>query len=118
MGKYELEGLPERFIEWFNERPKIIQEAIIKMRPDKIYKIKSTGEQCYIVAYSEPDTVKNCGNKENIKEVTVRVEKTGAAILPDSGLYIDAETRKMYNPFADSGVFGLKLNDLEEWNDK
>lgn len=112
----ELEGLPKSYIKWFHKRPKIIQEAIIKRRPDKLYKIKKTGEQCYIISYSEPISAK-CDNDESIKEVTLRVKKTGAAILPDSGLFVDAEIRKLYNPFAEFGVFGLKLDDLEEWKD-
>lgn len=98
-----LEGLPEDFIEWVHERPKIIQEAIIKMRPDKLYKIKSTKEQCYIVSYSEPDTVDD--------EITVTVQKTGEKDCKN-----DAE-RMIHeiNGFADFQVFGLKLDDLEEW---
>lgn len=47
----ELEGLSKSFIKWFNKRPKVIQDAIVKMRPDKLYKIKFTGQYEPIFPY-------------------------------------------------------------------
>lgn len=109
----ELEGLPKSFIKWFKKRPKVIQEAIIKRPPNKLYKIKSTREQCYILGYSEPDSVRCCGNKENIAEVTMRVQKTGIKEYKD----VAEEMLHQINGFKDCEVFGLKLDDLEEWKD-
>lgn len=79
----ELEGMPQEFIDWYKKRPKVIKEIILKLPPNKLYKIKSTGHQCEIYSYMDPNKVKNCGDKEFIPEATVKVIKTGVREFPN-----------------------------------
>lgn len=97
----------ERFItleefkdsEWYKERPDIIKEAIDKLPPTQNYKFKSSGKQCYITSYEEPESGK-------LEDVTVTVQKTGVGgPLEGTGL----------NIFDTNGVFGVKLDDLEPY---
>lgn len=86
--------------DWYKERPSVIQEAINKLPPTTLYKSKATGKQCYIVAYTEPD--------EECSEVTLTVQKTGIG-----GAFADAG----FGALDRNAVFGLKLDDLEVWED-
>lgn len=84
---------------WYNERPEVIKQAICKLPPVQYYKIKSTGQQCKIYSYDEPENGK-------IEDVTCTVQKTGVGgILGEMGL----------GTFNTGRVFGFKLDDLEPW---
>lgn len=84
--------------EWFHTRPKVIQDAIIKLPPTRYYSLN--GRQCFIIAYSEPESRK--------KEVTVRVQKTGVGgPMAEMGL----------GSLDQNQVFGIKLSDLSIWRD-
>jgi len=43
---------------WVKSRPKNIQILCKKLPPDRLYKIKSTGQRVTILSYSEDNTVK------------------------------------------------------------
>lgn len=86
--------------EWFKTRPQIIKDAIVKLPPTKLYRLKETGKQCKLYSYTEP-------NDDN-EEVTVTVILTGVGgPLDGTGFEkLDEGLR----------VFGYKLDDLEPWN--
>lgn len=86
-------------MDWYKTRPKVIQDAIDKLPPIKLYRIKDIGKQCQVYSYSEP-------NDKN-KEVTVTVILTGkGGPLDGTGLEKLDEGMK---------VFGYKLDNLEPW---
>lgn len=85
---------------WYQERPEIIRQAIEKLPPNKLYKFKGSGKQCYLVSYEEPE------EKDEVKEVTVTVQKTGKG----------GAAEKMGMPELDTNiVFGVRPDDLELW---
>lgn len=105
MYKTTLEDFKNQVREWYEERPQIIKDAIEVLPPICMYKIKATGSQCYIVAYSEPEE----GTEQILENVTVRVQKTGkGGPMFDMGL----------GELDTNGVFGLHLTDLEPWEDE
>jgi hypothetical protein len=81
--------------DWYKERPKIIQKAIDILPPSKMYKFKSSGKQCFLISYEEPESGK-------FEDVTVTVKKTGKGSALGS---LDTNS-----------VFGVKLDELEEDN--
>lgn len=86
--------------EWYQERPQVIKEAIDKLPPIQLYKFKSSGKQCQIISYEEPESGK-------LEDVTCTIVKTGVGgCLDDAGL---GELDK------GQGVFGVKLDDLEPY---
>lgn len=90
--------LDDELLDWYNERPKIIQEAILKLPPNKFYKFKDSGKQCYIVSYEEPENENN--------PVTVTVQKTGVGgVMAEIGLGSLDQNR----------VFGVSLENLEPY---
>ncbi len=42
---------------WLKDRPKIIQEMALKIKPWKAYRIKATGQECSIYSFSENGTI-------------------------------------------------------------
>lgn len=80
----------EMWDEWMKERPPVIQEMIFKfnLRPDNLYKIKSTGQVVMLHSLSEDSTV------------TVNI-------------LADYNTSKFMMGF-DRQVFGIDPADLEE----
>lgn len=85
--------------DWYKERPKVIQEAICKKPPIRMYKFKDSGKQCYIHSYEEP-------NSDKLEDVTCTVQKTGkGGPLAEMGL----------GSLDTNGVFGVPLDDLEPW---
>lgn len=85
MKLYELTGEKlEEYNKWLKSRPRTIQKLCQKCPPDRLYRIRDTGERCYIVAYSE--------------DRTIRVAITG----------------KYNYTMIDKTVFGLLPEDLEE----
>lgn len=87
--------------EWFLQRPELIQKAINKVPPICYYKIKSSGKQCYILSYGEPES-------QLLEDVTVTVQKTGVGgALAEMGM----------GQLDTNQVFGIKLDDLEKWTD-
>lgn len=44
--------------EWLASRPPIVQELAVKLPPDKLYRIKATGQRCRIYSYFENGTVR------------------------------------------------------------
>jgi hypothetical protein len=86
-------------LEWYKSRPSIIRKAIDKLPPICLYKIKSSGKQCELISYEEPDS-------GLFEDVTVTVEKTGIG-GPMAAMGMGELD---YNQ-----VFGLKLDDLEQW---
>lgn len=91
--------LDDEYLDWYNERPEIIKRALNIIPPDKLYKIKATGSQCYIYSIEEPKS-------DLFEDITVTVYKTGiGGALDNIGLgHLDT-----------NGVFGLKIEDLEPW---
>ena len=68
--------------DWYKERPLIIQKAIDILPPTPMYKFKSSGKQCYLVSYEEPENKK-------LENVTVTVQKTGiGGVMENQGLGI------------------------------
>ena len=47
----------EAWSEWIDSRPKIIQDICKKLPPNRLYRMKSTGQRVYIYSYSEDGTV-------------------------------------------------------------
>ncbi len=87
---------------WYKGRPKVIQQAFDLMPANVLYKFKDTGYQCYIYSYDEPESQK-------LEDVTVVVYKTGkGGAMAKMGL-------GMINK---NGVFGVKLSDLELWEEE
>ena len=85
--------------DWYQARPKVIQDAINLLPPNDLLKFNDSGKQCSIYSYEEPDSGK-------LEDVTVTVQKTGkGGVLDDLGL---GEVDK-------HGVFGVPLSDLEKW---
>jgi len=72
------------FAKWLKRRPKVIREMARQWPPDRLYRMKSTGQRCTLVSYSE--------------DRTVRVSITGA------------HNATMF----DRQVFGVGVDDLEE----
>ena len=87
--------------DWYKERPKIIQEAIGVLLPTKLYKFKDSGKQCELISFEEPESGK-------IEDVTCTVQKTGVGGLMEEMGFGSLDTNQ---------VFGVKINDLEEWED-
>jgi hypothetical protein len=88
--------------DWYLSMPGIIQRAVLLLPPIRYYKIKSMGQQCWLVSYFEPF------ESDRAEDVQVRVQKTGRREVAG----ITTCTEDKYNQ---SGVFGLKLTDLEPW---
>lgn len=88
-------------MDWYKERPKVIQDAIEILPPITLYKFKNSGKQCHIVSYEEPES-------GEAKDVTVTVQKTEkGGVMADAGLgMLDF-----------NAVLGLRLDDLEPWQD-
>jgi hypothetical protein len=87
---------------WYKSRPEVIQRAIDKLPPIHLYKVKSTGKQCYIVSYEEPESGK-------VEDVTITVQKTGkGGSLEKMGL----------GALDTNQVFGYKLDDMEIWEEE
>ena len=86
---------------WYNERPEVIKQAICKLPPTQLYKFKSSGKQCQIYSFEEPESGK-------LEDVTCTVLKTGVGgAMAEMGIgMLDT-----------NGVFGVKLDDLELWID-
>lgn len=96
----ELKELQET--DWYKSRPKLIQDAIDKLPPIKLYKFKNSGKQCLVIAFEEPES-------GNLEDVTVTVEKTGiGGIMHEVGL----------GGLDRNSVFGVKLEDLEPWENQ
>jgi hypothetical protein len=85
--------------EWYLERPQVIKEAVDKVPPNKLYRMKETGKQCYILSYEESDG-------DRLEDVTCTVQKTGIGGLMESLGLGDLDTNQ---------VFGVFLNSLEPW---
>lgn len=97
--------LDDEFLDWYNERPQVIKQAINIHPPDKLYVIKATGHQCYIYSYDEPIS-------GLLEEVTITVNKTGISSRKGTTL------GEMVMPgYKTAQVFGLKLDDIEPWVD-
>ena len=90
-----LEELKET--DWYNERPAIIQQAINILSPTEMYKFKTTGKECYIISYEEPES-------GNVEDVTLTVQKTGKGGAMEKLGLSSLDTNQ---------VFGVKLDDLE-----
>lgn len=88
--------------DWFKERPEIIQQAILRLPPTRLYRIKATGSQCQLYSYEEPES----GMAE---DVTVTIVKTGVGGALDE---IFPELSKGQQ------VFGYSIDDLEPWDDE
>ena len=43
--------------EWLAGRPEVIQELARRFRPDRLYRLTSSGHRCYPVSYSENGTL-------------------------------------------------------------
>lgn len=87
--------------EWYKQRPEVIRQAIDKLPPIQLYKFKESGKQCQIVSFEEPESGK-------LEDVTCTVQKTGVGgAMAEMGLGALDTNR----------VFGVKLDDLEVWND-
>jgi hypothetical protein len=87
--------------DWYNERPEIIQQAICKLPPTRLYKFKDSGKQCQICSFEEPESGK-------LEDVTCSVRKTGiGGAMADMGL----------DSLNTNNVFDVKLDDLEPWVD-
>lgn len=84
--------------EWYKGRPEVIKQAVIKLPPITLYKFKESGKQCYIISFEEPESGK-------LEDVTCTVEKTGIG-----------ENIIGLNPLDTNIVFGVKLDDLEPWD--
>lgn len=86
--------------DWYKSRPEVIRQAIDKMGdPNKMLRMKSTGKQCWIYSFEEPES-------GLLEDVTVTVKKTGVGgSLAMMGL----------GALDTNGVFGVKLDDLEQW---
>lgn len=94
-----LEELQQK--EWYKKRPEVIRQAIDKLPPIQLYKFKANGKQCRIVSYEEPQSGK-------LEDVTCTVIKTGVGgPMAEMGM----------SALDGNGVFGVKLDDLEVWND-
>ena len=88
-----------KITDWYKERPIVIRKAIDLLPPTKLYKFKSSGKQCALISYEEPENKK-------LEDVTVTVQKTGiGGVMEGTGLEV----------FGTNQVFGVKINDLEEW---
>ena len=86
--------------DWYKERPLLIQQAIEILPPIQLYKFKTTGKQCYIVSFEEPESSK-------LEDVTVTVQKTGVGgSMAEMGM----------GSLDTNAVFGLSLTDLEPWD--
>lgn len=81
--------------DWYKSRPEIIQQAIDKLPPIQLYKIKSSGYQCYIISFEEP-------HSSLLEDVTCTVQKTGIGSL--------------FPSLNQNRVFGISLTDLEPWD--
>jgi hypothetical protein len=87
--------------DWYKERPVIIQKAIDILPPMESYKFKDSGKHCRIISYEEPESGK-------FEDVTCTVQKTGVGgAMGAMGLGV-LDTNQ---------VFGVKINDLEEWEE-
>lgn len=91
MTQEDLEDLKKD--EWYLTRPNVIKEAIDKCPPIQLYKMKSSGKQCFIYSYEEP-------KNGLVEDVTVTVQKT-----------------KVGKHMTATQVFGVPLDDLEPWVD-
>lgn len=76
--------------EWVSNRPPVIQELCAKLPPDRLYRMKSTGQRVVLLSYSENHTVK---------------------VGVDPRFNQDHIARAMTPPYA---VFGIPPDDLEE----
>lgn len=88
-------------LDWYKERPKVIQEAINTLPPIAMMRFKSSKKECYILSWEEPKS-------GLLEDITVTVQKTGMggslqkSFSPGKPLALD--TNK---------VFGVHLDDLE-----
>lgn len=87
--------------DWYKDRPLLIREAIDKLPPIQLYRFKNSGKQCFITAYSEPESGK-------LEDVTCTVTKTGVG-GPMAAMGLGA--------LDSNSVFGVSLDDLEPWTD-
>jgi hypothetical protein len=86
--------------DWYKERPRVIQQAIDITPPIILYKFKSSGKQCYIEGYEEPESGK-------LEDIRLRVVKTGiGGPMYDMGMGVLDEGM---------GVFGVSPEDLEPY---
>jgi len=70
---------PKELEEWLATRPLIIRELAAKCPPDRLYRMKSTGQRVTIVAYSEAGTVRvNVTGQFNV--VTVERSVSGVSV--------------------------------------
>lgn len=92
----ETDQMKAEFKKWYDEKPKIIQEAIDKIPPIQTYRFKNSKKECYIISYDEPT--------DSSIEVTLTVQKTGkGGALAKFGL----------GSLDTNQVFGVHINDLE-----
>lgn len=49
--------LDKSFNKWLKSRPKVIKEMATSWPPDRLYRMKSTGQRVFIVSYNEQRTV-------------------------------------------------------------
>jgi len=87
--------------EWYKQRPRVIRQAIDKLPPIQLYKFKESGKQCQIISFEEPESGK-------LEDVTCTVQKTGlGGVVSEIG----------FGALDSNRVFGVKLDDLEVFND-
>lgn len=87
--------------QWYLERPNLIKQAINKLPPIYLYKLKESGKQCQIISFEEPESGK-------LEEVTCTVQKTGiGGAMSEMGL----------GTLDDNEIFGVKFNSLEIWSE-
>lgn len=81
--------------QWLSDRPQVIKDMVAKysLRPDKLYRLKTTDQIVKIISLSEDNTV------------TVHVESTYNQHMLITQLLGDT---------LDRGVFGISPDDLEE----
>lgn len=90
---------------WYKTRPEIIKKTIELLPPDRFYKFKDSGKQCFIISIEEPESGK-------FEDITLTVQKTGVGgkmggLMAHIGLRLLDQNR----------VFGVKIEDIEPWID-
>lgn len=86
---------PEQ-LQWINSRPAAVRDVALRLPPTQWYRLRQTGQRCWIQSYSEP-----VGGGP----VTLRVYAERAD-FPDGLREAMAH-----------GVFGIDPDDLEPWLD-
>jgi hypothetical protein len=87
--------------DWYKQLPQVIQQAVCEIPPIKLYKFKSSGKQCEIYSFEEPQSGK-------LEDVTCTVKKTGIGGLLE---------KFSLNELDMNFVFNVKINELEDWID-